>query len=125
MLRGLDNPEFFKPAVLGALAQLGHTVEHQAIFDDLDLLRQKLASFAPDVIFNLADQFKNNRAWDQAMQQGPGDAFDGIGLHEDTEHAEDILARVRRSIGIERFGGWLLENGLVASRNEAQKLFYQ
>ncbi len=53
--------------VLGALAQLGHSVEHQAIFDDLDLLRQKLASFAPDVIFNLADQFKNNRAWDQAI----------------------------------------------------------
>jgi D-alanine-D-alanine ligase len=53
--------------VLGALAQLGHTVEHQAIFDDLDVLRQKLASFVPDVIFNLADQFKNNRAWDQAI----------------------------------------------------------
>lgn len=53
--------------VLRALAQLGHTVEHQAIFDDLDLLRQKVGSFAPDVIFNLADQFKNNRAWDQAI----------------------------------------------------------
>jgi len=53
--------------VLGALAQLGHLVEHQAIFDDLDTLRQKLTNFAPDVIFNLADQFKNNRAWDQAI----------------------------------------------------------
>lgn len=53
--------------VLGALAQLGHVVEHQAIFDDLDVLRQKLTAFQPDVIFNLADQFKNNRAWDQAI----------------------------------------------------------
>jgi len=53
--------------VLAALAQLGHTVAHQAIFDDLDVLRQKLAAFQPDVIFNLADQFKNNRAWDQAI----------------------------------------------------------
>jgi D-alanine-D-alanine ligase len=53
--------------VLGALGQLGHAVEHLAIFDDLDLLRQKLASFAPDVIFNLADQFKNNRSYDQAI----------------------------------------------------------
>src|SRR5262245_8714459 len=53
--------------VLAALRQLGHTVEHLAIFDDLDLLRQKLESFAPDVIFNLADQFKNNRAYDQAI----------------------------------------------------------
>jgi D-alanine-D-alanine ligase len=53
--------------VLGALGELGHTTEHLAIFDDLDLLRQKLQSFEPDVIFNLADQFKNNRAFDQAI----------------------------------------------------------
>ena len=51
--------------VLAALRELGHTVEHLAIFDDLDLLQQKLQSFEPDVIFNLADQFKNNRAFDQ------------------------------------------------------------
>lgn len=51
--------------VLRALRRLGHTVEHLAIFDDLDLLRRKIESFAPDVIFNLADQFKNNRAFDQ------------------------------------------------------------
>ncbi len=53
--------------VLAALAKLGHTVGYLAIFDDLDLLRQKVASFAPDIIFNLADQFKNNRAFDQAI----------------------------------------------------------
>ena len=51
--------------VLAALRTLGHTTEHLAIFDDVDLLRQKMASFAPDVIFNLADQFKNNRGFDQ------------------------------------------------------------
>jgi D-alanine-D-alanine ligase len=51
--------------VLAALKELGHEAEHLAIFDDLDLLRQKLQSFQPDVIFNLADQFKNNRAFDQ------------------------------------------------------------
>ena len=51
--------------VLGALGTLGYTAEHLAIFDDLDLLRQKLENFAPDVIFNLADQFKNNRGFDQ------------------------------------------------------------
>src|SRR3954447_17471496 len=52
-------------AVLAALAQLGHSVQHLAIYDDLDLLRQKLQTFQPDVIFNLADQFRNNRAFDQ------------------------------------------------------------
>ena len=51
--------------VLKALGDLGHATEHLAIFDDLDLVRQKLQSFAPDVIFNLADQFKNNRSFDQ------------------------------------------------------------
>jgi len=51
--------------VLRALGELGHATEHLAIFDDLDLLRQKLQSFESDVIFNLADQFKNNRAFDQ------------------------------------------------------------
>jgi D-alanine-D-alanine ligase len=51
--------------VLEALAQLGATTEHLAIFDNLDLLNQKLQQFTPDVIFNLADQFRNNRAFDQ------------------------------------------------------------
>jgi D-alanine-D-alanine ligase len=51
--------------VLQALGQLGHTVEYLAIFDELDLIRQKLEKFEPDVIFNLADQFKNNRSFDQ------------------------------------------------------------
>ena len=51
--------------VLAALRELGHEAEHLAIFDNLDLLNQKLQQFEPDVIFNLADQFKNNRAFDQ------------------------------------------------------------
>jgi len=51
--------------VLAALKELGYPTEHLAIFDDLDLLRQKLQTFTPDVIFNLADQFRNNRAFDQ------------------------------------------------------------
>ena len=51
--------------VLEALRQLGHETSHLAIFDNLDLLQQKLQSFAPDVIFNLADQFNNNRSFDQ------------------------------------------------------------
>jgi D-alanine-D-alanine ligase len=51
--------------VLDALGRLGYPTEHLAIFDDLDLLRQKMESFAPDVLFNLVDQFKNNRGFDQ------------------------------------------------------------
>jgi D-alanine-D-alanine ligase len=51
--------------VLAALDELGHTHEHLAIFDDPDLLRQKLQTFSPDVIFNLADTFRNNPTFDQ------------------------------------------------------------
>jgi len=51
--------------VLEALQNLGCVTEHQAIFDDTDLIRQKFQSFQPGLIFNLADQFKNNRAFDQ------------------------------------------------------------
>ena len=51
--------------VLAALNELGYENEHLAIFDDLDLVRQKLQTFSPDVIFNLADQFRNNRSFDQ------------------------------------------------------------
>ena len=51
--------------VLAALRELGYTAEYLALFDDLELLRQKLESFQPEIIFNLADEFKKNRAFDQ------------------------------------------------------------
>ena len=51
--------------VLKALAELGHETQYLVIFDDLDLIQQKIQLFQPDVIFNLADQFKNNRSFDQ------------------------------------------------------------
>src|SRR5256714_10550202 len=51
--------------VMAALGKLGHTAEHLAIYDDVDLLRQKLESFGPDILFNLVEQFKNNPCFDQ------------------------------------------------------------
>lgn len=68
--------------ILEALKQLGHEVEYLAIFDDLDLLRQKLEKFEPDLIFNQADQFKNNRAFDQnivSFLEMQGVPFTGCG----------------------------------------------
>jgi D-alanine-D-alanine ligase len=62
----LQSPDWKTQAnVVAALKELGHTVEYLAIFDDLSLLRRKCEQFGPDVIFNLADQFKNNRSFDQ------------------------------------------------------------
>jgi D-alanine-D-alanine ligase len=51
--------------VLAALQELGYEHEHLALFDDPDVLRQKLQTFSPDVIFNLADAFRNNPKFDQ------------------------------------------------------------
>jgi D-alanine-D-alanine ligase len=51
--------------VMAALDARGHAAEHLAIYDDVDLLRQKLETFAPDVLFNLVEQFRNNPGFDQ------------------------------------------------------------
>lgn len=68
--------------VLKALRKLGHHTEYLAIFDDLDLLRQKVRYYKPDIIFNLCDQFQNNRAYDQniaAYLELTGVPFTGCG----------------------------------------------
>jgi D-alanine-D-alanine ligase len=68
--------------VLAALEILGHNSEHLAIYDDLDLLRQKMEKFAPDVLFNLADHFKNNPGFDQnivSLLEMQGVPFTGCG----------------------------------------------
>ena len=69
-------------SVVAALRELGHTTEYLALFDDMELLRQKLQSFQPEIIFNLADEFKQNRAFVDAiftrMGAGCGDERDGI-----------------------------------------------
>jgi D-alanine-D-alanine ligase len=51
--------------VMAALGKLSHEAEHLALFDDVDVLRQKMETFAPDVLFNLVEQFNNNPAFDQ------------------------------------------------------------
>ena len=68
--------------VMATLGTLGYTAEHLAIFDDLDLVRQKMESFAPDVLFNLVEQFKNNPGFDQnivSLLEMQGVPFTGCG----------------------------------------------
>jgi len=68
--------------VMDALGALGHTAEHLAIFDDLDLVRQKIENFAPDVLFSLVEQFKNNPGFDQnivSLLEMQGIPFTGCG----------------------------------------------
>jgi D-alanine-D-alanine ligase len=68
--------------VMAALKELGHVPEHLAIFDDVDLVRQKMESFQPDVLFNLVEQFKNNPGFDQnivSLLEMQGVPFTGCG----------------------------------------------
>jgi len=68
--------------VMAALGALGYTAEHLAIFDDLDLLRQKLENFAPDILFNLVEEFKSNPGFDQnivSLLEMQGVPFTGCG----------------------------------------------
>src|SRR5437588_7912346 len=68
--------------VMAALGELGHTAEHLAIFDDVDLVRQKMESFQPEVLFNLVEQFKNNPGFDQnivSLLEMQGEPFTGCG----------------------------------------------
>jgi len=61
----LATPDWKTEAhVLEALRGLGHEVAYVAVFDHLEPLVQKLRDFQPDLVFNLADQFRNNRAFD-------------------------------------------------------------
>ncbi|HEX4639708.1 MAG TPA: ATP-grasp domain-containing protein [Chthoniobacterales bacterium] len=68
--------------VMAALTELGYTAEHLAIYDDVDLVRQKMESFQPDVLFNLVEQFKNNPGFDQnivSLLEMQGVPFTGCG----------------------------------------------
>ena len=68
--------------VMAALKELGHSAEHLAIYDDVDLVRQKMESFQPDVLFNLVEQFKNNPEFDQnivSLLEMQGVPFTGCG----------------------------------------------
>lgn len=79
----LTTPDWKTEAhVLDALKQLGHETQYLAIFDNLEVLRHRLSEFKPDIVFNLADQFRNNRAFDQnivSLLEMEGVPFTGCG----------------------------------------------
>jgi len=47
--------------VLKALKRLGHEVETLGIFDDVLAIIETIKRFAPDVVFNLTESFRDNR----------------------------------------------------------------
>src|SRR5258708_3379549 len=79
----LKTPEWAVAAdVLGALRALGHPPALLGLYDNLDLIRQKIAAFQSDVIFNILDCFKGNSALDQhiaSLLELQGVPFTGCG----------------------------------------------
>jgi len=56
----LKSPDWKTEAdVIRTLKTIGHEVELLGLHDDTDLLRQKLETFRPEVIFNMVEQFGN------------------------------------------------------------------
>src|SRR4029078_11369398 len=51
--------------VMKVLGALGTTAEHPPTYADVALLRQQLETFAPAVLFNLVEQFRNKSEFDQ------------------------------------------------------------
>jgi D-alanine-D-alanine ligase len=62
----LKDPNWETEAdVIRAVRELGYTVGTLGLYDDLDLIRQKIDAFRPSVIFNLVECFRGNSALDQ------------------------------------------------------------
>ncbi len=53
--------------VLDSLKHLGHQVSHLGIYDDVRILFDKITKEKPDIIFNLADHFMNESAFDKHL----------------------------------------------------------
>lgn len=91
--------------VLACLQRLGHEVDTLAVYDDVACIVEKLKSFAPEVVFNLAESFHCNRAQEPnvpALLQLMGIKYtgtspDGLMLCKDKALAKKVLAyhRVR------------------------------
>jgi D-alanine-D-alanine ligase len=48
--------------VLRCLKRLGHEVDTLAVFDNVEAIVDKLKAYAPDVVFNLSESFRHDRA---------------------------------------------------------------
>jgi D-alanine-D-alanine ligase len=60
LLKQEDKPT--EADVLGCLKRLGHDVETLAVYDNVFAIVEKLKVYAPDIVFNLSESFRHNRA---------------------------------------------------------------
>jgi D-alanine-D-alanine ligase len=85
--------------VLKALKRLGHEVETLGIFDDVLAIIETIKRFAPDVVFNLTESFRDNRAHESNIPallelmkvRYTGAKADGLILCKDKVLAKKVL----------------------------------
>ena len=58
-----DQPTEFH--IVKTLRELGHIVSIIGVFDEVEPILQKIKEYKPDVVFNLTEQFRNNRWLDK------------------------------------------------------------
>ena len=95
-----------KPAeanVLTSLQRLGHEVDNMAVFDNVIDVVGRIHSFAPDVVFNQCESFRDDRSLEPNipalldMMKVPytGSAPDGLLLCKDKALAREVLSHHR------------------------------
>jgi D-alanine-D-alanine ligase len=95
--------------VISGLAKLGHQVETLAVYDNAGAVVQKVADYAPDVVFNLCESFFNERSHEPnipallELLRVPytGAGADSLLLCKDKELAKTVL--VYHRIRVPRF----------------------
>jgi len=86
--------------VMESLMRLGHSVETLAVFDDVTHIVEKLNTCVPDVVFNLSESFRHNRAHEPNIPallelmkvRYTGSGPDGLLLCKDKAITKKVLA---------------------------------
>lgn len=105
----LEEQRVAEANVLNSLHELGHQVENMAVFDSVSDVVNKVSSFAPDVVFNQCETFRDDRALepnipallDMMKVRYTGSGPDGLLLCQDKALAREVLSHHR--VRIPRF----------------------
>lgn len=95
-----------KPAeanVLASLERLGHEVVTMAVFDNVTAVVEKIGTFAPDVVFNQCESFRDDRSLEPNIPallelmkvRYTGSGPDGLLLCKDKALAKEVLSHHR------------------------------
>ena len=99
----LEEQRVAEANVLTSLHSLGHQVENMAVFNNVGDIVNKVQSFAPDVVFNQCETFRDDRSLepnipallDMMRVRYTGSGPDGLLLCQDKALAREVLSHHR------------------------------